>query len=202
MNYKLLIYINFFWIFLLALNSCKKEDINTSSYTPPVTPVNPVAPVLNQPCKARLYDLDITFNTSFEFIKDYNNPWDYGAPDPESYYDLTIIEGKGIIDSLGEFKIYISEYADTATLNNAVDDFYIYQGNYNPIYISGSSSINFKKLMIHGGGPFEGNFNISSGSVKNCDQSGGIYYSPLTVTGILDSASMMVSITIKGKAYF
>jgi hypothetical protein len=34
MNNKLSTYLSLFWIFLLAFSSCKKDDINTGSYTP------------------------------------------------------------------------------------------------------------------------------------------------------------------------
>jgi hypothetical protein len=178
-----------------AFNSCKKDDFRPRN-TPNVTPD------LSQPCKAKLYDIDITINTSYKFIENYHNPWDYGAPDPESSYDLTIIEGKGIIESLGEFRIIITEYAGTGLNYDAINDFSISQSNYNSLHLYGSCTTNFKKIIKQGGGSFEGNFIISAGSVKNCYPGGFNYHNPLLITGILDEVSKVVTLNIKGKVYF
>ncbi|MEO7293388.1 MAG: hypothetical protein ABIW34_09820, partial [Ginsengibacter sp.] len=59
-----------------------------------------------------------------------------------------------------------------------------------------------KKLIQQGGGAFTGNFNITDGSAKFCDDN--IYKSlaPLLVTGNLDTATKKVTIRIKGKTFF
>jgi hypothetical protein len=196
MDKKLSTYLCLFWIFLLAFIACKKDDINTGPYTPPVTPV---APVVSYPCNVKEYDLDVTIVDTYNFFDNYHNPWE----DP-GYYDITSIHGKGNISSLGEFIISIEEYADTAALSDSIvwSGIYIYQGTDNRKYIIGSNSANFKKLIRLGGGSFEGSYKITSGSAQTCDRNVFDNLAALSVSGTLDVASKTVSITIKGKAYF
>lgn len=146
-------------------------------------------------------EVDITINQTYLFIKNYNNPWDYGAPNPENYYDFTTIEGKSTILPLGEFNIYIYEYADTAALSNVHNTYIqISQGQINALSVFGNCSINFKKLIKEGGGSFSGIFTVTSGS-WNCYPN-GTNLPQLTVSGSLDVATQIVNLRIKGKVCF
>jgi hypothetical protein len=149
-------------------------------------------------------DLDITVNSNFNFLNNYNDPWGYGAPSSDGYYDLTEIIGKGVISPLGEFDIYISEYADTAVLSDKIIESYVQisQGQVNPLYITATCSINFKKLIRQGGGPFNGTFTVTYGSAQQCDANVFTNLPPLTVTGNLDVNNHVVTFGIKGKVYF
>jgi len=174
---------------MFVLASCKKEKDDVGTNT---TSTNGV------PCP--LYDVDITVNNTFSFIKNYNNPWDYGAPNANDYYDLTEIIGTGVIPPFGEFNFYFDEYADTAALSDTIFSSYflIVKGNINPIYVDGYSSINFKKLIRQSGGSFNGTFTVTHGSAGYCNAN----LPPLIVSGSLDVASHGISLRIKGKAYF
>jgi len=190
---KLTIY---FFIAGVTFFSCKKENDNSNPNT--ITPNT-----INSPC-SKEYDLDIALNNTFSFIKNYNNPWDYGAPNSDDYYDLTEIIGTGFIPALGEFNIYVDEYADTAALDDTVVSSYflIVKGNINPMYIDGYSSINFKKLIRQGGGSFNGTFTVTHGSAEHCSANVFTNLPPLIVTGSLDVSSHTINLRIKGKVNF
>lgn len=172
----------FFFLAVIVFASCNKEK---TYITPPV--------ITN-----REYDLDITFNNTFSFTENYNNPW---ADD--FYYDLTIIEGKGIFLPLDEFNIYVSEYADTALSNIIYGAYFaIKQDKFPYLYIDGICSINFKKLIRQGGGSFNGAFTVTSGSAKAYTTNVLNNPPPLTVTGSLDLIRYKATLRIKGKVYF
>ena len=179
----------FFLIAGLLFVSCKKEKDNANTNTVGIS------------SSSKEYDLDIPLSATFSFIKNYNNPWDYGAPNPDDYYDFTEIIGTGFIAPFGEFNIYIEEYADTAALNYTVflSYFLIVKGNIDPLYIEGYSSINFKKLIRQGGGSFTGTFTVIHGSARFCNAAN---LPPLIVTGSLDVSSHTINLRIKGKACF
>ena len=186
----------FFLIAVFAFASCNKESINKQTA---------ITSASIQFCKssagvgATAYDLDITLNNTFQFIKNYNNPWDYG----DEYYDLTAIEGKGIFQPFGEFNIAVIEYADTALSEKILGSYIKVSENYgNLLYLSGSGSVNFKKLIRQGGGPFTGTFTVTSGSAKQCDPNIFTSLTPLDLTGNLDLTTNRVSLRIKGKVYF
>lgn len=146
-------------------------------------------------------EVDITINQTYLFTKNYNNPWDYGAPRPEDYYDYTRIEGKSTILPFGEFNIYIDEYADTAALSNVHDTYIqISQGQINLLSVFGNCSINFKKLIKEGGGSFSGIFTVTSGS--SICYPNGTNLPQLTVSGSLDVTTHIVNLRIKGKVCF
>ena len=94
----------FFSIAIFAFASCNKESINKQTA---------ITSASNQFCKssagvgATAYDLDITLNNTFQFIKNYNDLWGYGAPSPNDYYDYTAIIGKGIFQPFGVFNIAV-----------------------------------------------------------------------------------------------
>ena len=180
----------------LAFVSCKKSK---DSVAPIISP-NPISTAGS----SKEYDVDIPLSNTFDYIKNYNNPWDYGAPNPESYYDLTQITGTGRIQPFGEFNIYVTEYADTAALSDTVLESYflIVKGHVDPIYIEGHSSINFKKLVRQGGGSFNGTFTVTHGSADYYKVNMSTNLPPLAVTGTLDVSTHMVTLWIKGKAYF
>lgn len=184
----------FFLIVVFVFASCKKDKVVTS-------------PQVDKTCMgigiATEFYFDITLNSTFSFIRKYNDPWDYGAP-TGGYYNLTSIEGKGIFQPLGEFNIYVKEYADTTALSNIIYSNYIQisKGNINPIYVSGNCSINFKKLIREGGGTLNGTFTITSGSAQACNANVFTSLPPLTVTGNLDLATQTVTLRIIGRVYF
>ena len=188
----------FFLIAVFVFASCNKEQTAITSAS-------------IQFCKsaagvgATAYDLDITLNNTFQFIKNYNtsNPWNYDSASPNDYVDLTSISGKGIFQPFGEFNIYVIEYADTALSEKILGSYIQVSENYgNLLYLSGSGSVNFKKLIRQGGGPFTGTFTVSSGSANQCDPNIFTSLPPLTVTGNLDLTTNRVSLKIKGKVYF
>lgn len=182
-----------FLIAVFVLISCKKEKDDATTNTAATNGTNSIS--------CPLYDVDISLNNTFTFLNNYNNPWDYGAPNPEDYYDITEITGTGFIPPLGEFNIYVDEYADTAASDDTVllSYFLIVKGNINPLYIGGYSSINFKKLIRQGGGSFSGTFTVTHGSAGRCNPAN---YPPLIATGSLDVSSHTINLEIKGKAYF
>ncbi len=126
------------------------------------------------------YDLDITFNTTYIFVDNVSDPWNY--PSSSSDYDLTEIRGKANFSPLGEFFIYVNEYADTATLSDKIygNHFQINMGNNR---VSGFSSINFKKIIRQGGGPFSGTFPVTDGSAIRCNPGIFSFLPPLQVSG-------------------
>ena len=195
----------FFLIAVFAFVSCKKDPINKQTA---------ISSASLQFCQsspgvgATAYDLDITLNNTFQFIKNYyyyyNDPWGYGNPFPNDYSDYTAISGKGIFMPFGEFNIYVTEYADTAALSEKILGSYIsiFQGDNKSLLLLGSGSVNFKKLIRQGGGPFTGTFTVTSGSAKQCDPNIFTSLTPLDLTGNLDLTTNRVSLRIKGKVYF
>jgi hypothetical protein len=184
----------FYIVATLAFVSCKKSRDNTNTIT---------SNTISTSCASE-YDVDIALSDTFSFIDDYNDPWDYGAPNPDEYYDLTQVIGTGLIPPFGEFNIYVIEYADTAALNDTVVESYflIAKGNIDPTYIQGYTSINFKRLISQGGGLFNGTFTVTGGSAYQCDGNVFANLPPLIVTGSLDVTTHMAILTIKGKVYF
>ncbi len=142
------------------------------------------------------YDLDISSNTTYIFRDNFKD--DYYM---NYYYDYTEILGTGNFVPLGALNISLYEQTDTAALSYGTTYLSVYNTDYTT-YVNGSTFINLKKLIQQGGGAFTGNFNITNGSAKFCDDN--IYNSlaPLMVTGSLDTASKKVSIRIKGKVFF
>ena len=183
----------------MIFTSCEKESPVTSSGTsrPNFTPVS-------RNCAGE-YNLDIILDTTYAFVKKVGNPWvwDYGLLYSD-YFDLTEIIGKGIIQPLGEFNIYVNEYADTAVQNDTVYESYlrVSKGNIDPLFIDGSCSINFKKLIRQGGGTFAGTFIANSGSAKKCNATVFTNLPPLIVTGTLDVGLHRINLKIKGKVFF
>jgi hypothetical protein len=180
----------------VVLTSCKKEKDDAAANTAPTNSTNSIS------CPS--YDVNISLNNTFTFLNNYNNPWDYGAPNPNDYYDLTEIIGTGFIPPLGEFNIYVDEYADTTALSDTIFSSYflIVKGNINPTYIDGYGSINFKKLIRQGGGSFNGTFTVTHGSAEHCNANVITNLPPLIVTGSLDVFSRTINLQIKGKVYF
>jgi hypothetical protein len=148
------------------------------------------------------YDLNITLTTPYKFYNDVSDPWGYEIS--ERNYDLTEILGKANIPPLGEFNIYIEEYADTATFSDKIYGNYIEMSipGFDTPYISGTCSINFKKLIREGGGPFSGTFAVTYGSARKCNNDIFSTLPPLQLSGSLNVTTGIVSLTIKGKTYF
>ena len=150
----------------------------------------------------REYDLDITFNALFNFTN--NGVFCYYYYYDCSYNDLTEINGKGNFSPIGEFKLYISEYADTATSSDSHADNYmrIYTDAGNSESLNGICRVDFKKLIRHGGGLFNGTFNVTSGSAQLCNDAVFNNFLPLNLTGSLDTTAKTVTLRVQGKAYF
>lgn len=180
---------------LAVFTSCKKEPVQVT------LPVQ-VAPPPPPSCSNQPYDLDITLNTTYQFYDNVVDPWQYAINSDN--FDLTEIKGKVNLTGLGEFDIYVVEYADTANLSDMIywDYIQISLGHVDPIDISGDQSINFKKLIRQGGGAFNGTLKITNGSAQKCNPNIFSSLLPLTVTGTLDVNSHNVTLRIKGKVYF
>ena len=143
-------------------------------------------------------DFDLSIVSSYNIKNDFS-PYD----DPGFYYDLTIIEGKGIFQRIGEFDFYVHEISDTAASSNAVYESWISINTLNQKYIYGEMlDVNFKKLIKDGGGSFAGTFSVKLGSALLCDPNVFTNLPPLIVTGSLDTATHIVTLRIQGKAYF
>jgi hypothetical protein len=143
----------------------------------------------------REYDFDITLNSDYEFNDNYEDAW-YG----DYYYDRTIANGTGNFSPFGVFGFYLSESADTAASGDGHFTT-ISIGKYPGNNVYGECSVNFKKLIGQGGGPFNGTYKITSGSAQQC---GNVFagLAPLTVTGNLDTATHKITLRITGKLYF
>jgi hypothetical protein len=144
-------------------------------------------------------DLDITLNTTYKFYDNVSDPG--GGRISERNFDLTEIFGKPTLSQLGEFDLYFGQFADTATLSDKIylNYFRISQG---PLIISGFGSINFKKLIRDGGGPFSGTFTVTNGSATECSPNIFSSLPPLQLSGSLNVTTGIVSLNIKGKTYF
>ena len=155
-------------------------------------------------------NLDETINGSFLFRDNYEECDEEYSPFGSFYYcvytDITTITGRFSLSlPLGQINFGISENADTATASDNHDTRMDLSCNtcVPSRYLSGSCSINFKKLIQQGGGSFNGTIKIEHGSAKdNCDQNVFDNLLPLTVTGIMDTTAHTVNLTIKGKVYF
>lgn len=150
-----------------------------------------------------IYNLDLTISSPYTFLNNYNSPWD---DPPDYFYDETYVVGKASSPPLGEFDIGIFEYADSAELSNMLYGTYITIRTTNVnsyLYLDGTlSGVNFKKLIRDGGGPFTGAFTVTWGSAKYCDPNIYANLPPLAVTGNLNVATHMITIRIRGNAYF
>ena len=149
------------------------------------------------------YDLDITFNSTFNFIDNDEDCGPYGYGPCTGGYDRTIIEGTGIFLPIGQFDLYISENADSAASSYATSSSgQMYHLNVNNASLFGTCSVNWKKLIQQGGGSFNGTFTVTDGSAKKCVADIYKNLPPLAVTGSLDLITRKVTLTIKGKVYF
>lgn len=148
------------------------------------------------------YDLNIMLNTTYNFYDNVSNPWQYATD--SSDFDLTEIVGKANILPLGEFNVYVDQYADTAALSDKLyaDYVQISMGQINPLYIAGNCSINFKKLIRQGGGAFSGTLTVTDGSATKCNPNIFLTLPPLLLDGNLDINTHKVSLRIRGKTFF
>ena len=138
-------------------------------------------------------NLDITYNGAFEFIDNYYDQYYY------EYYDLTSINGVVNYSPFGDYSLNISEHADTADLTNAHVTILRLDRGYSH-YIMGDCSVNFKKLIKAGGGPFVGTILLTVGSAQVCNVSLTNIF-PLSITGNLDLASDRILMRIQGGVY-
>ena len=145
------------------------------------------------------YNLDVSYNTTFKFLNNYEDCYYYywgGC----NYYDLTTIEATGSFGTIGQLNFTVYETADTASSSyaNAAMSFWNDKGN----RAYGTSNINFKKLIQNGGGAFTGTFTVNGGSAQGCNQDVFVKLAPLEVTGAMDTTAHTVILNIKGKIYF
>jgi hypothetical protein len=142
------------------------------------------------------YDFDQTINSTYNFTDNYNDTY-YG----NYYYDWTNAEGKGNLIPFGDISIYLNENSDTAASSD-VHYTTIGIGDNKGNYVNGDCSVNFKKLIGQGGGPFNGTYKVNAGSAQACGGDPISRLVPLTVTGNLDAATNKITLRIKGKLYF
>lgn len=154
--------------------------------------------------KATSYDLDLTINGQIQFTDNFNSYWDnytiYPIP-----YDIVEITGKGVVVPLGELTLSIWEYSDSASLNSVVYDIdvQIQNEDNSRVYLSGKiGNANFKKLMVQGGGGFDGVLQVENSSGSACDISVLTNLVPLAVKGSLNATARTISMQIKGRVYF
>jgi PKD domain len=141
------------------------------------------------------HDFDITLNSDYLFQDNYEDTW-YG----NYSYDLTTAAGTGNFLPFGDFNIDLQETADSATSSD-VHSTYINIQDGEGNQVNGECSVNFKKLIGQGGGPFNGTYKVTSGSAQPCgDVFAGL--APLTVAGNLDRATHKITLRITGKVYF
>ncbi|MDB5222500.1 MAG: hypothetical protein JWN83_1167 [Chitinophagaceae bacterium] len=189
----------FFLIASFIFTSCKKE------IPVPIYGTMPVSVPASRHCLgAGEYDLDIIASGTFNFLDNYNDPWD-GDP-PGFYYDETYMRAKGIIQPLGNFEIGVYEYADSAVLSDSLysTGMQIMNDVPNPsLFVGGDlSGINFKKLIREGGGSFTGTITVTYGTAKYCDANVFKNLPPLIVTGNLNVGTQTISLRITGKTFF
>jgi len=146
------------------------------------------------------YNLDVSYNTTFKFLNNYEDCYYYywgGC----NYYDLTTIEATGSFGTIGQLNFTVYETADTATSSDPINTAMSFW-NDNGKHAWGTSNINFKKLIQKGGGPFAGSYTIKSGSAEGCISDIFKNFAPLAITGAIDTTAHIVSLNIKGKIYF
>lgn len=149
-------------------------------------------------------DLDHALTGTYEFWNNFEDCYYYYYSC--SYYDLTEI-ALGATPPLTWFnaRFQISEYADTANLNDNHSTYlriYSSDNNSDNTFASGFLSVNFRKLISQGGGSFTGTCQITDGSARVCDNNIFNGLPLLTVTGNLDTVTKKVDLRIKGKIYF
>ena len=150
------------------------------------------------------YNLDITINGTYNFEDNHPNCYYlYYNYDPYPFNDITTIPGEGNFSPFGEFNFLGSEYADTADLSDVHDSYFsLYTGNGNSVAAYGTSTINFKKVIIQGGGSFTGNFTVTGGSAQRCNSNIFTNLPPLAISGTLNTTTKTVTLNIKGKIFF
>jgi hypothetical protein len=147
------------------------------------------------------HDLDLSLQSTYILEDNYKYiDWDLY----EIYEDIVLINGKVNVLPIGEFEWYISQSTDTAVGNSTIiyNSMKLYVDKFNGASIYGYSTVNFKELIIQGGGTFNGTFKITSGTANNCDAAILNNQAPLTITGSLDVVTKKVNLKIQGEVYF
>jgi hypothetical protein len=150
------------------------------------------------------FDLDLTFTSSFKFTPKSGDCIDDGWGSYPCPQDITEISGKAPFAPLGEFTINVKEYADTAALSDIVyeNGFAMLIDNSFSYSLSGTHTINFKRLVERGGGAFTGDFYVTNASVQKCAVDILDSLAPLSLSGNLDLTARTITMRIKGKVYF
>lgn len=147
-------------------------------------------------------NLDVIINSNYSFHNNGMYCYDAGWLEECVYADITDFTSQFNL-SLGQciFKTY--ELADTAISGPDHDTQMSFTVTVAPsLNVSGSSSINFKKIIQQGGGPFAGTWKLEQGTASSCDQNIFTSLVPLILTGDLDTTAHIISLKIQGKVYF
>jgi hypothetical protein len=173
---------------LMMVSSCKKELLNVQEEKKDAYGI---------PCTLKEVDLDITANGPYSFTKNWQE-WYFDGPYGD-FFDVTDITLESVLPP-HEFYISIKEFAAPELMNTVyTSDFKIVHGHFSSsFFVEGNCSIPFKKLIVDGGGPFEGTLTLT-GSASICYRSP--HFPPLTLTGNLNVINGTISLRIKGKTY-
>lgn len=106
------------------------------------------------------------------------------------------------VATIGQFQLNVDETADTSVASNNHQTSISLSANNGASWVLGDCSVNFKQLIIQGGGSFNGTWQINYGSAQGCDRNIYTNLSPLTVSGTLDTTRHTVNVMLKGKTYF
>ena len=144
------------------------------------------------------YDIDVT--TSGDYV--FQDNFKYCYYDYDCYYnDILEFAGKVNLSST-IFDIAFTDYSDSARTVYAQSSYVaIYSGPENK-NVYGQCSVNFKKLLQDGGGPFTGTLKIAGGSADQCVPNILAGLPLLSVSGNLDTSTKRLTLTVKGKLYF
>jgi hypothetical protein len=160
-----------------------------------------------------IYDIDDVVNATYVFYDNYYScppQWDYGGTGICEYVDHTVVQGTVIIPGPGLFHFRIYEFADSANTTIRQSNFEFVRNTGLTYILSGESQLNFKSLILRGGGSFSGNLVMKAGTAATCTP--WLFVgpppaflpgtTPLNVDGNLDIASGTVSMRIRGRVYF
>ena len=145
-------------------------------------------------------NINATFSSNFDF---YDNYIDcdlnfFGCLS----YDLTTAAGTFNQLPSGQFGFSMSEQADSAASGTYHDTYVsIYSINQPYQWVSGSCSVDFKQLIVQGGGTFTGTVTLSDGSATGCAQNIFTNLNPLTISGVVNTATHTINFNLQGKLY-
>ena len=141
------------------------------------------------------FDIDLTTTNPYLFF-------DNLVYCPADCYvgDLFESDGKVSFSPTEVFDLSITNDSDTASKAYASYSEVSFSSRYKSA--SARCSVNFKKLLQDGGGPFTGTLTFSSGTVDMCQPDFYKTLAPLTISGTLDVATKQLTLILKGRVYF